>query len=46
MLSRWHIAAFFAVAVSVTLAFVGNASAQPPDPCNAPPDPCALFDPF
>jgi hypothetical protein len=46
MLSRWRIAAFFAVAMSVTLAFVGKASAQPPDPCDAPPDPCAMFDPF
>jgi len=46
MISRWHIAAFFAVAMSVTLAFVSDVSAQPPDPCDAPPDPCALFDPF
>jgi hypothetical protein len=44
MLSRWHIAGFFTVVVM--LAFVGNASAQPPDPCDAPPDPCAMFDPF
>jgi hypothetical protein len=46
MLSRWRIAALFAVTMSVTLAFVSNASAQPPDPCDAPPDPCALFDSF
>jgi hypothetical protein len=32
MLSKWQIAAFFAVAV---LAFVGNASAQPADSCEA-----------
>jgi hypothetical protein len=46
MLSSWHIATFFAVAVSVTLTFVGSASAQQPDPCDAQPDPCALFDAF
>jgi hypothetical protein len=44
-LSRWHIAGFFAV--MMMLAFVvGKASAQPPDPCDAPPDPCVMFDPF